>query len=206
MRTVTFSNAEVAKTVNEKFVATWVNRQPGFHNCDDNAEKRIQKYEYECFATKNFATFFATPDLDILHYGSGHQYPALFLREVAFVLELAPAVLDGRNRYMEDALPEFKALHEAHAAHHDKEGARISAVTALPKATDPEVFLSRRNSYVEGHSHLRKVHTDLVAKAAERDGPVPLSVVFNDYLYGNGFEETMSGDRNRERPDAPGMK
>lgn len=206
MRTVTFSNAEVAKTVNEKFVSTWVNRQPGFHNCDDHAEKRIQKYDYECFATKNFCTFFATPDLDVLHYGSGHQYPTLFLREVAFVLELAPAVLDGRNRYMEDALPEFRALHEAHAAHHEKERARISALTTLPKATDADVFRSRRDSYVQGHHHLCTVHTDLVAKAGERNGPVPLSVVFDKYLFGNGFEETMGEDRNRERPDAPGMR
>src|SRR5262245_42604436 len=99
MRTVTFSNAQVAKAVNDKYVATWVNRQPGFHNCETETEKRIQKYEYECFATKNFCTFFATPDLDVVHYVSGYCYPPFFLRELAFVQELVPAVLDGRHCY-----------------------------------------------------------------------------------------------------------
>lgn len=206
MRTVTFSNAEVAKVINDKFVATWVNRQPGFHNCDDHAEKRIEKYDYECFATKNFCTFFTSPDQDVLHYGSGHQYPTLFLKEVAFVLELAPAVLDGRNRYMEDALPEFRALHVAHAAHHHKEKDRIGEMKPPPGVRDPEVFRSRRDSYAEGLVHLGQVHNDLVAKSGNLNGPVPLSEVFNNYLFGNRFEETMEGDRNSGRPKEPGMK
>jgi hypothetical protein len=206
MRTVTFSNAEVAKVINDNFIATWVNRQPGFHNCDDHAEKRIEKYDYECFATRNFCTFFASPDQDVLHYGSGHQYPVLFLKEVSFVLELAPAVLDRRNRYMEDALPEFRALHAAHADHHHKERDRLGAMKPAPGVKDPEVFRSRRDSYAEGMGHLERVHHDLVAKAEDLKGPVPLSVVFNDYLFGNGFEENMEGDRNRQRPKEPGMK
>jgi hypothetical protein len=206
MRTVTFSNAAVAKAVNDKFVATWVNRQPGFHNCDTSAEKRIEKYDFECFATKNFCTFFTTPDLDVLHYGSGYQYPPLFLKELGFVLRLAAAVCDPRGRYMEDALPEFRAIHESHAAEHQKEDARVWELKSLPGAKDVDVFHSRQRSYSEGLRHLQKVHCNLPDKSAKLNGPVPLSLVFNDYLYENGFEETMEGDRNREHPDAPGMK
>lgn len=206
MRTVTFSNAEVAKAVNDKFVATWVNRQPGFHNCDTSAEKRIEKYDFETFATKNFCTFFTTPDLDVLHYGSGHQCPAVFLKELEFALELAAAVCDPRRRYMEDALPEFHALHHAHAAQHLKEEERVSKLTSLPGARDADTFFSRRSSYMQGLRHLCKVHTDLPDKSAKVNGPVRLSLVFNDYLYANGFEETMKGDSNRETPDQPGMK
>src|SRR5688572_29194628 len=110
MRTVTFSDARVAKAVNEKFVATWVNRQPGFHNCETETERRIQKFQSECFATKNFCTFFTTPDLDVLHYESGYCNPAIFLEELDFVLKLAPQVTDRNHRYLEDALPEFQAL------------------------------------------------------------------------------------------------
>ena len=204
MRTVTFSNAEVAKAVNSRFIATWVNRQPGFHNCDTNAEKRIEKYDYECFATKNFCTFFATPDLDVLHYGSGHQYPPLFLKELDFVLELAAAVCDPRLRYMEDALPEYRALHEKHAAMHRSEEQRLLKMKIAPN--DGSAHQSRRDSYAEGMRHLGRVHHDLVAKSETLNGPVPLSQVFNSYLFENGFEETMEGDRNRERRDAPGMK
>jgi hypothetical protein len=69
MRTVTFSNATVAAALNEKFVCTWVNREPGFHNCEISTERWISAKD--CFATKNFCTFFTTPELEVLHYASG---------------------------------------------------------------------------------------------------------------------------------------
>ena len=73
MRTVTFSDASVSRILNDNFICTWVNREPGFHNCDLTAERMIS--EYESFATKNFCTFFATPDRDVLHYASGFFKP-----------------------------------------------------------------------------------------------------------------------------------
>src|SRR5688572_22601894 len=106
MRTVTFSDAAVSRVLNEKFICTWVNREPGFHNCDLTAERMIS--EYDAFATKNSCTFFMTPDRHVLHYASGFFKPEPFLHEVRFVHELKKAVLDPRNRYMEDALPEFR--------------------------------------------------------------------------------------------------
>lgn len=204
MRTVTFSNAEVATVVNDHFIATWVNRQPGFHNCDNAEEERIRKFD--AFATKNFCTFFTNADLDVLHYGSGHQGPAVFLRELTFVLELKKKVLDGRNRYMEDAFPEFQELHAAHAALHDRQERRLRETRPSLDGGDFAVFHSRRAHHAQGLIHLHNVHHDLIARARAHDGPVPLSEVFNDYLFANGFEETIKGDRNREKPKNPGMR
>src|SRR5262245_21431573 len=106
MRTVTFSNADVARALRQDFICTWVNREPGFHNCDNEAERRIVKME--SFATKNFVTFFTSPDLDVLHYASGFFRPESFLTELALVQKLKEATLDLKNRYMEDAFPEFR--------------------------------------------------------------------------------------------------
>src|SRR5688572_13296825 len=97
MRTVTFSSAEVAMAVNENFVATWVNREPGFHSCDEKEERRIATNDFEAYATKNFCTFFTTPDLGVLHYASGHYFPPLFLGELAAARELGNAVLDSKG-------------------------------------------------------------------------------------------------------------
>jgi hypothetical protein len=206
MRTVTFSDAKVAKAVNGKFIATWVNRQVGFHNCETETEKRIKKYQYECFATKNFCTFFTTPDLDVLHYQSGYSHPGLFLEELDFVHKVASQTLDPNHRYMEDALPEFRALHEEHAGHHSKEESRIRKLTSFPGVTDSDVFHSRQHSYAQGMQNLCQVHFDLVQRAEKLNGPVPLADVFNDYKYSNGFEEVIRGDHNRKTPDNPGMK
>jgi len=98
MRTVTFSNDEVAKAVNSLLLPTWLNRSPGFHNCELKTESDIYVNSYECFSTKNFVTFFATPDLEVLHYFSGYYSPKLFLQELRFVNDLAGAVLDDKRR------------------------------------------------------------------------------------------------------------
>src|SRR5262245_26883453 len=200
MRTVTFSEASVSRVLNEYFICTWVNREPGFHNCDLTAERMIT--EYDMFATKNFCTFFATPDLDVLHYASGFYKPEPYLREVRFVRELQKAVLDGRNRYMEDALPEFRDLHVQHAHAHDLEAGEQQ--DALRQGKEGE-----RSKHLQvGLRHLADVHLDLVGKAAGVNGPVPLDSVFRNYLFGNPFQE--SGDRGKGRrrdpPPGPGME
>src|SRR5688572_30111653 len=105
MRTVTFSNPDVARALRQDFICTWVNREPGFHNCDNHQERRIVKMD--CFATKNFVTFFTSPDQDVLHYASGYFRPEAFLAELKLVEGLKRACLDLKNRYMEDAYPEF---------------------------------------------------------------------------------------------------
>jgi hypothetical protein len=205
MRTVTFSNAEVAKAVNQKFVATWINRQPGFHNCDFQEEAHITKYKYECFATRNFCTFFTTPELDVLHYASGHYHPHLFLREVEFVRKLQASVLDRSNAFEKNALSTFRETLLAQAKVREREHDRILRMGPPQGMNNLEVFLSRREHFAEGMQHLAAVHRDLVLKAAINDGPVPWSEVVDSHLSGNSFQETICGDRNCKRPEKPGM-
>lgn len=203
MRTVTFSDGAVAEALNKNFICTWVNREPGFHNCDLTAERQIS--EYECFATKNFATFFTSPDLDVLHYASGFFRPAMFLEELEFVGKLRKAVLDKKGRYMEDVVPELRALHEEHAWRHEQEEGVVSNAAPAKEKKGEGRARGRRSHHMAGLRHLSQVHRDLAAKAAKVDGPVPLGAVFNRYLFGNPFEESKGEQRKKEFERSPGM-
>jgi hypothetical protein len=196
MRTVTFSDPTVASVLNEKFVCTWVNREPGFHNCSFVAEQWISAKE--CFATKNFCTFFATPELEVLHYASGFFGPRMFLEELKSVFDLKRDVLDLKNRFMEDSYPEFKAAHQLHA----KEHRELAAVLEKDRR-NPGRHIDR----IQGLRHLGAVHEDLVAKFAAKGGPVALESVFKTYLFGNPFEEHKGSREGPPRdPRTPGMQ
>lgn len=192
MRTVTFSNPQVVASLKDKFICTWVNREPGFHNCDNNAEQWI--IQMDSFPTKNFCTFFASPDLDALHYASGFFRPEQFMEELAVVAGLKGSVLDLRNRYLEDALPEFSALHKKHAEAHALEAASLEG---RDSSKDPR---HRR----EGLLYLASVHRDLAGRAAKLNGPVPLKALFTSYLYGNPFQESKR-ESERRPGRSPGM-
>src|SRR5262245_52529035 len=88
MRTVTFSNPEVAREVNSKFVPVWINRGPGFHNTEMDTERRIFNESEEAYATRNICTFFMTPDLKVAHYVAGYYAPDLFGETLRFVEKL----------------------------------------------------------------------------------------------------------------------
>ena len=195
MRTVTFSNDEAAKSINGLFLPTWVNRRPGFHNCEMATERRILNDSYDCYATRNFCTFFATPDLEVLHYCSGYYSPRMFLREVEFVRELAAAVLDERNRFKKGTGAAYRGLHESRELKCAEE--RRAAMSLKPKAGDNSEFISRRDSLAEGLHHLSQVHRDLAARAAETGRPVQLTAVMKNHLFGNPFseEEVNKGKR-----------
>jgi hypothetical protein len=193
MRTVTFSNPEVAKAVNDKFVATWVNRQPGFHNCDTSAEKRIEKYDTECFATMNFVTYFLTPDLDVLHYFSGYYSPRFFLQQIEHVKELADAVLDDRRRFIPARLGVYAALHESQMRKRAEESRKIRSMTP-PKSEMRDIgklqqFIARRDSYAEGMKHLADVHKELSQRAVMDKKPMPVARILTSYKHGNPFTE-----------------
>jgi len=203
MRTVTFSNPEVAKAVEERFVATWVNREPGFHSCDEKAERRIATDDYEAYATKNFCTFFTTPDLGVLHYASGHYFPPLFLGELASARELGDAVLDSKGALRPDWANRYGSVHAVHSKEHNEKAAALRRMRP-PKGTPEETqhFIYRRDSYAEGLGHLKEVHRDLARKARERERLVPLKEVFHTYLHGNSFEETRKNQKDgRETGD-----
>lgn len=198
MRTVTFSNAEVAKAVNSRVLPTWLNRKPGFHNCELKTEARILVEAFECYPTRNFCTFFTTPDLDVLHYFSGYYSPRLFLEELRFVDELAGAVLDDKRRLIPGKIAKYAEMHELHRRLRAEESKKVSSMLP-PKSKEggvepAERFHERRANYAEGLRHLADVHRDL-AKRAVRDGkPVALGKVLTDYLFGNPFTEEGKED------------
>ena len=206
MRTVTFSNEGVAGAVNSRLLPTWVNRKPGFHNCELETERRIVNDSYECFATINFVTYFVTPDLDVLHYFSGYYSPKLFLQELEFVKELSEAVLDDRRRLVSGKAALYASIHEAHSKRLAEEGRKIRSMT--PPKFDKDAgnrlqhFIARRDSWAEGVIHLADVHKDLAKRALRNGKPIPLSEVLSNYKHGNPFSEEVS-ERDSKKIDDP---
>ncbi len=168
MRTVTFSSDPVSASINSKFVSTWNNRKPGFHNCDQTEEIRISKMS--CFPTRNFCTFFVTPRREVLHYFSGYFSPELFMRELEFVLALAKEVVDDKGAIKRDAWARYQEMHRTAAAR--------MAVGALKKSTTAK---SKTDDTVTGY--LSRVHEQLAKKKTRLDD------VFSDYLFGTAWSE-----------------
>ena len=184
MRTVTFSNEQVAAKVNANFVSGWYNRDPKFHNCSLKTEEHILANTPSYFGTGNFCTFFVTPEREVLHYVTGYCTPDLFLRELDFVLELSKAALDKENRLRPDAGAAIRKLHLAHQGEHDvlrdrKQKARTVGGLTGSAPKDPKA------SSEEAEEFLSRIH----ARFALRDEPAPLAEVFNSYLCTNTFTE-----------------
>ncbi len=201
MRTVTFSNEEVAAAVNSLALPTWLNRKPGFHNCELKTERDILVNSYESFATMNFVTFFTTPDLEVLHYFSGYYSPKLFLQELQFVKKLSGDALDDKRRLIPGKVPAYRALHEAETRWRAEESKRVRSMLP-PKSKEggaepADRFFARRDSYAEGLKHLADVHQDLARKALQ-GRPVALAKVLSDYKFGNPFSEETSGKPDKD--------
>ncbi len=89
MRTVTFSDSEVAKYINENFIAAWHDRGPGFHNDDKSTEQWIYQGNYETYPTKNICTFFLDVEGKVFFYASGYWAPDFFLEITKSALKLS---------------------------------------------------------------------------------------------------------------------
>jgi hypothetical protein len=168
MRTVTFSSDHVSASINSKFVSTWNNRKPGFHNCDQTEEIGISKLS--CFPTKNFCTFFVTPRREVLHYFSGYFSPELFMRELDFVLALAKEVVDEKGAIKREAWVRYQEMHRTAAAQR--------ATGALKKSTT-----DRAKTDDTVAAYLSRVHEQLAKKKTRLDD------VFSDYLFGTSWSE-----------------
>jgi hypothetical protein len=197
MRTVTFSNEKVYKALNESFVSTWINRNPKFHNCDLSTERRIVENSFECYPTKNFCTFFVTPDREVLHYFSGYYSPSFFLHEIEFVKALQKKACDDKGRLKKDAATTLRAMHAEHAAAHDEDAKRAQKVK--PPSAGSEgweeykdqraTFGERKTNLVEGEKYLAQVHKALGKIDAKTGKPVLLEKVIRRYMGGNEFTE-----------------
>jgi len=191
MRTVTFSDEKVGKLLNENFVSTWINRNPKFHDCSMDEERNIVTNSFECFATKNFCTFFVTPDREVLHYFSGYYSPTLFSKEVEFVQTISREILDDRARLKKGSLAQYRDLHRAHAAEHEdaaKALQKLKLGNSNGHKQKQAEYRARRESFVEGVRYLAKVHEALESRS-KKGAPVDLAKVIRNYMGGNEFTE-----------------
>ena len=175
MRTVTFSDEKVAELVNDNFVSTWYNRNPKFHNCDLTEEERIFKTAFDCYATRNFCTFFVTPKQEVLHYFSGYYSPALFREELNFVLRLAKETLDKNGNLKRGWKQPFQTLHHEQAEKRKADAFKVSGMkvnTSRSRGTSDTAgsrgnLADRKGSLVEGLQYLRQVHRYFRGRAQE---------------------------------------
>src|SRR6185436_3379476 len=98
MRTVTFSDPAIVRAVQSTFVSTWVNRVPGFHDCEFGTEDRIAATATDCFPTKNFCVYFCTPDRQVLNYLTGYFSPKVFLPELEYARRLLIEAVDENGQ------------------------------------------------------------------------------------------------------------
>ncbi len=189
MRTVTFSDASVAKFINEGFVATWVNRNPKFHNCEVDTEVNIARMSGEAYATRNFATFFATPDLDVLHYAAGYYRPAWFLPEAEFALALCLQAYDAEMKPKKDFRSVIAKLHDEHSKEHKAQDKKVRGLKCPSKDSDEQARMQANATYLsEALNYLHQLH-GWFAKAARAGKSPKLPEVIKGYIAPNVFTE-----------------
>jgi len=203
MRTVTFSEPKV-KSLTRAFECTWVSRQPNFHSCDLDQEKRIFLTASDIYATGNFCTFWCTPELEVLHYASGHYSPAFFADEIKFVNELAAEVLDEGLHLKKDlaSIEAYRRLHKARADKHEADARVVQKAKNGEKNqqngdwdNDKENrsakadLAQRRENLVNGLNYLARVSNSLAKISEKKNTPVLLPNVISTYLDGDPFGE-----------------
>lgn len=163
MRTVTFSDAHVAKLVSEHFVSAWFNRGPGFHNEDYSAEQWIAAKS--TYPTRNICTFFMTPEGMLFDYVAGYHEPAVFSARLESTIEIRKALPDG-----------IDAVRAAH---------RRAAERAFAGGGTIEYRGARYDAARTSDGYFRALHEHW-----SRVETLPwLDEVRFDYLYGNSFTE-----------------
>jgi hypothetical protein len=111
MRTVTFSNPEVNRLLNERFVCTWYNQASSVFPAKpaSPADKQppvnddyLQNFP-DGSGGPNVKLFFCTPEGRIVHFIQGYYRPATFQAEARYALEVLstvtqPGMAEGRLR------------------------------------------------------------------------------------------------------------
>ncbi len=202
MRSVTFSDKDIAKYVNDNFVATWINRNPKFHNCDFNTEKWISEHNGEAYSTKNFCTFFTTPDLDVLHYMSGYYAPRWFRPEMESALAARVEGYDADFKPAGGAPSKMSKVHETRSRELRATDEKLQKLKA-PAKLDPQEsmrFTMNIASLREAVAYLQLVH-DEVGKSWKREKPIKLFDVIKGYKGGNEFTEEHSWSPERPKEE-----
>jgi hypothetical protein len=189
LRTVTFSNPDVAELVNANFVAAWYNRSPGFHNLTHEAEKNIFTSSVDAYPTKNICTFFLTPDGKVFHYVAGHLGPSQFLEVLRLAIKLRAEAFDEAMALRPKGMQSLRAIHAE----------RARWLLANPLAIEEGALTYRGRTHTHSLScqwaleglrfYLRGLHSTW-AETAELPA---LGSIRYDYLYGNSFTQELPG-------------
>ena len=112
MRTVTFSDAEVIKQLNDTFVCAWVNRRPDLKFKDGLYGPTWKPSGLSDGAgVTNVTSVFATSDGTILHAVPGFLNPAAFKRHLAFARRLHLRLTDPEVKSNEDRSSLYSQAH-----------------------------------------------------------------------------------------------
>ncbi len=187
MRTVTFSDKAVIDAVDAACVPTWTNRVPEFHNCEFHTEEEILATSPDTFPTKNFCTYFCTPDRKVLHYFTGYYCPKAFLDELEFVESLLRDAVDDTGAVKADV---FKTMHGERVAQRGTRGLFADAEEEFDESD--RVGLRRAWSRHEGGRHL-----DEINRWMEKHGPPDLKDAIKKHLSGNSFSEERSKPKSK---------
>jgi hypothetical protein len=189
LRTVTFSQGEVARFVNANFVAAWHNRSPGFKDLDYTAEKDIFKRSADAYTTRNICTFFLAPDGRVFHYVAGHLGPTRFLETLSLAARMRAEAFDDRMDLKPDGLRALRAIHAERAA----------VLKAKGFAPDTGTLAYRGLSHTHGKDcawaleELRVYLTGLHQGLSKAVALAPIDEVRYAYDYGNSFSEEAPG-------------
>jgi hypothetical protein len=213
LRTVTFSDPQVADFINKNFVAAWFNRGPGFFNDDLSTEKWIFSGSMEAYPTKNICTFFLAPDGKVFDYRAGSWSPDLFLKSLKTALELRRALYDDAMKAKDGGVDAARKIHGTCAMAMALERERV--VKAQSKEggwkkilPDGGTFVYRGathqhsaaclSSLSSGYDYLARVHQMWSETAALPD----LDEIRYAYLWGNTFTEESAQSKSIEGGDA----
>jgi len=95
MRTVTFSDPEVVRLMNESFVCAWVNKRPTQKFKDGNRSTRESLRLSNGTAPANVTSVFAGPDGTVIHAMAGSLDARFFKTQIEFAKDLRLRMYEG---------------------------------------------------------------------------------------------------------------
>ena len=216
LRTVTFSDPQVAEFINKNFVAAWHNRGPGFFNDDLSTEKWIFAGSLEAYPTKNICSFLLAPDGKVFDYMAGSYSPDLFLKFLKTGLELRRAIYDEAMAPKAGGVDAARKIHETRAMAMALERERTTKASTREDGWKKILADFKPYSYrglthqhnagclaslTAGYDYLSRLHQKWSETAALPD----LEEVRYSYLWGNTFTEESDRSKSIAGADASGQ-
>lgn len=106
MRTATFGDRQVIRTLQRDFILLWHNQSPGLNEPGEQAQptpEQIKAYP-EGAGGSNVVTYFADPDGKVVYQLTGFWRPERFRTELTFARHLAGKVKDEKDDKLKEVL------------------------------------------------------------------------------------------------------